>query len=269
MGLAAACAATQANAALVAYYTLDDSTTNAADSAGSNTGTFIGAPTAVSGLFGNAYSFDGNDGINLGGGSAVRPTGNFTTTFWVSQSTAADGNQLIIGASSTIANAGAGWVVKPQNGGRVFFNTAATTNVDGTDRLVEGASDINAVATDWFFMAARYTQASGIFSYTILKLGESDTDAAGIGTATLSFDGPDTHVIAYGASPPPALIGSLANGTAGFIGRIDEVRYYDNPLNNTELADLYNAGVAAAVPEPSAAVLVCAFGAASLLRRRR
>ncbi len=124
--LATCCGAACSDAALVAYYILDDATANAVDSQGSNTGTFIGSPTAVSGLFGNAYSFSGSDGVNTGSSTDVRRTGGLTVTGWFRQS-GGSGNEHIIGASNGIGNSNQGWLVKPQNGGRAFFNTAATS----------------------------------------------------------------------------------------------------------------------------------------------
>ncbi len=141
--------------------------------------------------------------------------------------------------------------------------------MNGTDRLVEGTTDFGTASSDWNFIAARYTQASGTFSYTNLTLTpvSMDTSAAGITAATASASGNANDVIAYSATAPDATMGSLAKGSGGVIGLIDEVRYYDDVRSGSDLASDYNAGVAA-IPEPPTSILFGAIGMLGLVRRR-
>ena len=81
-----------AQAGLIAHYALDEAAASGnpvADSAGANSGSLINAARVTQGVagapFGTAYDFEpttNGGGVNLGTSAAVRPTDDFTMTFW-------------------------------------------------------------------------------------------------------------------------------------------------------------------------------------------
>lgn len=265
-------AAGVAQAALVHYYELESATANQAlDSVGSNIGTVTDA-TVTSGLFGNAYYFGGDgDRVNLNAVIGVRPTGTFTTAFWMKTANTDQNNKQILGNNYTAANApsvattGLGWIIKTQNtpsNTRVFID-------DGADKVLPNGPLLT--SNNWQLVVLRF-QSVGAgtsvarFSNLSLLSGATNITAATVDgntgvlatmNATLTYDTPVKSTY----------LGALSDGASGFEGIIDDLRFYNHSLSDAEIADLYNAGVAA-IPEPATLGMIGA-GAFLVLAVRR
>lgn len=230
---------------LVAHYQLEETSgTSAADSAGPNNGTINGNPTlGVSGVFGNAFSFDGSgDWIDLGNAAAVQPSGSFTATFWAKMAdTVVNQNRIMLGAADGNSNSKNGWIVKTQTDKtRTFFDTStdggATKNADN---IVQGPL---VTLNVWRFIALRYDSSIGMISLTHFDLANAPTDAAGIASNTTDNNGPPNGATVFYPAKGTA-VGARDGGANAFQGEVDDVRFYDGRLSDDALATLYNDGV--------------------------
>lgn len=236
--------ASASQAALVAYYPFDG---NALDASGNNRhGTLSAvAPTAVAnGYTGGAYQF-GTGGANtfvtvpIDINPAVMPQVTFGA--WV---------------SADVADAVIRGIISHDDGD---FDRTLDVDVrfDANARwcmfLGLGPNGIcaDAVQTDtWVFLAARYDDATN--------------------SAWLTVNG--THFAAVG-TPGPSVnttttIGRNPNFDLPFIGRIDNVFFFDEVLSNAQLDDIRVNGIR--LPEPGSMLLIgAALAGLGVARRRR
>jgi hypothetical protein len=245
IGLAAA-AAPSAQAALIGYYTFEDSVADV--SGNGNHGTM--GPTAptytASGHQGGAYQF-GAGGLNtyLTVPININPSALPKVTFgaWFN----ADGADAVIRG-----------LISHDNGGFDRTLTVDTRNQDGavnwqmftgggTAHFAGGAG--NVVPDAWTFVAVVYDLLAN--------------------TSCLYVDG------AYGcagASPSTdalsvTTIGRNPNFDFPFIGRIDDVFFFDEALSKAQLDDIRRNGIP--VPTPATLPLVLAAAAGLVVSRRR
>jgi len=232
---------------LTAHYRLDEpGGTVAADSAGANPGSIGGSPTlGVTGVVQQAMTFKGGgDVVKLGTNVAVRPTGDFTATVWVKAGDTTS-NLQILGAADGIGNANNGWILKPQGGGRLFFDVSTNGGLTkSADLIVEKSQLLSADPGVWTFMAVRFQRSNGancvVFFTTVnLTAGGSAITSAAVTSNTKTTTATANATVFYPANA--TAIGARDTGTDGYLGTIDDVRFYDGVLTDQELADLYNA----------------------------
>lgn len=250
-----------ANAALVAYYNLNEtvSSTTIADSSGNNysatggsSGVTLGSSSITAGTYGaitvtsGTASFFGTSADFSGGkfdvgstGSAAiaglltkngssAPTGNFTVMAWINSDNAA--NRFFLGSGSASNN---GWK---------FGNNTQTAFV--TVNVQQGLGTTSVSTTTWQHVAFTYSNGAGKFYYNGNLAGSvnySNYNEEGTGSVTS--------------------IGARPFGGEAFDGQVDEVKIFDTALSESDVR-------LAAVPEPAAALLG-GLGLLALLRRRR
>ncbi|AQT67157.1 Alpha-amylase/pullulanase [Anaerohalosphaera lusitana] len=214
---------------MVGFYKLDETSgSTAADSSGhGNDGTVTGA-SWVTGIDGNALSFDGvDDVVNLGTGPSLSGQTDFTVSAWV----------------KTTATA-AGVIVQQRNGG---FNGEYVFNMgsDGTlGFMIYGNSayqfSFSSTATvndgEWHHVVA---VRDGTDGYIYVDAG---TPATASGTVR---DLASNIGVGIGAD--------IRDNNRYFNGLMDDVRIYDKALSSSEITDLHDAFTGGGDTTPPAA----------------
>ncbi|MCP4285030.1 MAG: PEP-CTERM sorting domain-containing protein [Gammaproteobacteria bacterium] len=216
-----------ANAGLIGYYTFEG---NANDVSGNGNHGVLSAPAptvTASGYQGSAYQF-GASGENtyVTVPIDINPAALPKVTFgaWV---------------NADIANAVIRGVISHDTGG--FDRTVDVDTRAGGVRwcAFTGFSEVcdGVVTPDaWTFLAVRYDE--------ILDIGQLTVNGLHTGTFATSFN-PGETVTTIGRNP---------NFDSPFMGRIDNVFFYDDYLSNQQLDDIYQNGIT--VPEPTTLALM-------------
>jgi hypothetical protein len=235
--LFALCSSAPAVNAPIAHWTFDEgSGTIAYDSAGSNNGTVTGA-TWTTGRIDGALSFDGSSDFVMVGDKDNLEQQEFTLSFWAKLNNPSGNWQggiakgYIFGAVNEYS-----YTLDFRNGNA----RAAITNTSST------AFETNVLIgdTDWHMWSM--TAEDGI-----LKLYKD-----GVPEGSEEYTG----TIDYDKSHNNFVIGARDSGNYAFNGLIDDVRFYDTALSQSDIQ--------AIMPEP-ATVLLLGLGGLSLLRKRR
>lgn len=206
---------------LISYYKLDESSGDAIDAHGSDDGTVTGATQNVSGKINTAYSFDGNDLVELN--SSISGDTSVTATCWFKTSSST-GFQAILdlnndGGSSTKGFAiefdGADGVIQPLIDG-IARGSGSTVINDGTWHfavITRNGNDYNVYLDGGSTPEATLTNAGGSFG-AVNRIGQN---------GHASIDG-------------------------FFIGEVDEVGIWSRVLSTSEMSELYNSGNGLAYP---------------------
>jgi Concanavalin A-like lectin/glucanases superfamily len=213
----------QSFASLVSYWRLDEAAgTTAADSEGTNTGTYTNTPTlnqatALVGDSGNSVRFNNgvtNEYVNIADNASLDFAGNSTIEAWIQSATLSVNNATVIGKGSTTS-----WAVQ-RNGGA---NTPAWLTNGTTAATLAGTANINSGA--WIhIVVVRNGTTKQIYINGAL-------DA----TATITGN-PNTN-------GSPVRIAENGQTTGRYWrGYIDEVAVYNAPLTAADILDHYNAG---------------------------
>lgn len=204
------------------------------DQAGGNPGTLVnGTLAGIAGQVGGAFRFDGvNDGIDLGNVPELdfAPNASFTFEAWVnSAGPSSQRNQFIIATNYHASNT-AQWLRLrssfgdgPPDEGKLSFG------VRDTNGILSEVTTSTALSTNAFHYIVAVRDTTG--PQNVLRLY---VDCVLVGTV------------------PDLTTGTLANNVADFIGKrfafpdesnfnglIDEVRFYNKPLTETEMATHY------------------------------
>ncbi len=190
----------------VASYNFDENSgTTAHDSAGGHDGTVEGA-TWSSGKFNSALDFDGtNDLVSVPDASVLDLTGSFTLEAWIRPDS-------LTGARPVISKAAAG-----PNGYMLDAKTGAPRGQVASEGTLKAATSPSTVSTgEWSHLAVT---SNGLVLRVYVN-GELKAEAAAIGAA---------------ATTVPLVIGKGQLTGTWFDGRIDEVRLYDEVLNEAQI----------------------------------
>jgi hypothetical protein len=210
------------NSSLVAHYTFDDGT--ATDSSGKgNNGSFVGSPTAATGIIGGALQFNGSgDGVN----APIPVSSNgMTVSMWVK--TTSTSLQTLF----TRGGAGSGYAFDYRFGNRLNFEHNGST-----DLAARTKSSSTLTPGTWYHVVFTWdgsTSASHVVFYNNGVSLPHDIESDGVALS-------DTA----GFTP---VIGSSFNGV------IDDVRIYNRALSAQEVTDLYTAGGGSVPASPPAA----------------
>jgi hypothetical protein len=242
------------SAGLVGYWPLNGDGVDA--SGNGNNGTVNGAVVPAPDRFGNpssAMSFagGGGDNIDVGDPAVLQLTGAMTITAWV-----------YLDSTSPVHPRRNGRILaKMDGGGHRAWSTGIEQNVDGVPlpgtvqvsadgNNVVGLSDDSSLPIDqWVHYAGVYTPGTSLEVYI-------NGDLSSIATTDI----PGSQ---YSNNGNPVLIGNRpACGDCGWYGSLDEVRIYDEALNEDQIKRIM------AIPEPATIVLL-ALGGLALIRRKR
>ena len=202
---------------LVAHYPLD---TDFADASGNgNHATEVGAPVLVLGFRGNAVGLDGIDDVL----ETPRSIENdFSVAFWVQTTVIAppgtdwwQGLGLVDGEVCG-SPAGGDWGIALLNGGQVVWGSSA--NLFSASTVNDGL---------WHSVVVTRELSSGIVEIWV----DGQLEISAIGAPTFPLTG--SNWIGVGNNPCDVSFGRLY-----FAGAIDEVRYYERILSDSEAAAL-------------------------------
>lgn len=221
---------------LSAYWKMDESSGNIADSSGnSNTGTNVNTTAFATGKINNGADLENasSNYFSVADSASTSITGDLTCNLWFKpESDIGDNQGLLVKRDNTTTNIS--YVVYITTGlNQVHFvNSTDGTNTNSTDVNVA----ITALNTGTFYMISLvYTASSGQIEVFI--------NGVSVGTAssakTSIFNG-----------TAPLRIGSLtdAGGTTYTDGILDEVGLWARALSSTEISQLYNGGAGLAYP---------------------
>ncbi len=208
---------------LVGYWKFDEgSGTTTADSSGlGNNGTLNGA-TWVSGVSGDAVSFDGTGTyVEVPGTSALEPTSTVSVTAWVKTTTApALGGEVV--------SMGDNYVLRVLSDGNVFFFF-----YNGTTWITVQTTGVNVLDGRWHNIA-------GVKSASQIQIFVDGVSKAAYSTS-------DTIPYTLGTN---LYFGKHGNGSTSynFNGVIDDVRIYNTALSATDVQNIYAAITPPATP---------------------
>src|ERR1044071_5049842 len=219
---------------LVAAYSFDEgSGTTVTDSSGfGNTGTISGASWSSQGRFGNALDFNGGSWVTVGDSDSLDLTNGMTLEAWVYPTNAPDTwttvmtkerpetNNLVYGLfarSATVASA--------NNGPLVDVVTTSLSELYGPSPVP---------LNTWTHLAGTYDVVNGQSLYV-----------NGVEVAHVPPSGSITTSIG------PLRMGGNLPFSEYFIGRIDEVRVYNQALSQSEIQADMNTPVGTPAPTPT------------------
>ena len=232
--LVACIASSSAQAALVAHWTGDNT---AVDQTSNGHDGVVSGATYISGVVGNAFSFDGvNDSVTVNANPTLEPA-TLSVSLWV-QAKLENHIRLLI--DSTHGTGQAGWALQLNSANNMSFAYGNGT----TFPEVVAAIGI----------------ADGEFHHVAATLDGT--------TMRLYIDGIEESTLAYTGVPTPSgrdiELGFHSSLNRALDGALDEVRIYDHVLSQGEITRL------ASVPEPASVVLLgIATLSAFVLHRRR
>ena len=224
---------------IVAYWKLNESSGNAADSAGSNTGININTVTFAPGLIGNGavfttastnyfeissgdtdFQFDYNDAFSL--------------QVWINTNTSQ--NSKFFGRQDSLV-AGGGYIIQKTGNSATSSASIQLASVDGSQLLqVDGSTNIN--DGTWHQIVLTY---SGIGSIGGLRLyiDGAEERLSTIGTVlTNTIVGADDEFT----------IGARENGNQTLNGMLDECGVWSRALSAGEVFQLHNGGAGLTYP---------------------
>ena len=215
---------------LISWYPLNEGSGNAIDAHGSNDGTVTGATYGATGIVDDAYSFDGNDYVQIAETDfEFNLTDSFSISAWVKTSASPssivnkmDNGAPYIGWDMTIPSAG--------TAGKVTAMLGTTYNTDFI--WVGGATDmLNNVLRHVVITYNGSEDAAGVEIYL-------DGSANTVYTIVFdTFEGGESIL-----NNEPVQIGERGSGGEGMVGIIDDVGIWGKVLTPTEVGYLYNSG---------------------------
>jgi len=216
---------------LVSYWKLDESSGNALDAHGSNDGIVTGATQGASGKINTAYSFDGNDYVNIDG--VVDDLASTTTGTWSAWVKPVDATpspvEYYISFGDTNANEAIAIHPKPTGELKGIIVDAGTTDwALETDSVVFSDNTWTHIAivqngtepvlyVDGVAVAQTFTTSNDKTSW-LNQLGGLDNGR--IGNLNFNSNGEKNH----------------------FNGTIDEVGIWSRALTGDDITTLYNSG---------------------------
>ena len=206
---------------LVAYYKLDESSGNAADSVGSNTLVNTGV-TYSAGKINNGAVFNGSSAY-MTDASFPTVTGSYTVAFWFKPASLGSGNRMFASWANGIAiDADSSTTIHAEIGNGASW---LTTSANATVPTMSNGT--------WYYVAYVVTSTG----YTIYFNGSS------VGSGTWSSD---TPVLANATLKP--YLGSIQGTSNFYSGMLDEIGIWSRALSSTEVTQLYNGGAGLQYP---------------------
>ncbi len=214
---------------LVGYWKMDESSWAGAageviDASGnSNNGTAVGGATTAAGKFGNGGTFDGTgdyatvtdaDSLDFG-------TGNFTTAFWINQSSFTAGNKYAYDKGYYMAGVN-GHGSQTGSDGKIMF------------KVSEGTALIDSLTANTAFSTGTWYHVVEVYNKTTLKQqifinGSLDNTGTIINTASTNLNNSRNLMLA-----------SWTGGGLLMTGKLDDFRIYSRALSPAEVRALYN-----------------------------
>lgn len=214
---------------LVAYYPFNG---NADDESGNGNDGSVNGATLTTDRFGNesnAYSFDGNDYINIGQLSDIHNSEGITVSCWVKK-TSSEGISGIVGKWNTSDMTNNSFLL--YNGEQDFTNTGSfcVYSIDNDFNRVHSENIIE--NNEWILLTGTFSSNAGLSN--LYKNGTLD--------ATYEIP-PTSNNAVNGNTGFDAVIGKWGYANYNhhyFRGSIDDIRIYNRALSEQEILEIYN-----------------------------
>jgi hypothetical protein len=206
---------------LVAWWKFDEAEgVNADDSSGNKfTGTLASNPQwqPAAGMIGGALEFDGDDDfIDCGPDVGLNITGGVTIAAWIKLSKSIP-DQKIAGNQDNVSGGYKLGIFSD----KAEFEVRDSGNLLRNNRFVDGGTILQPDV--WYHVVGTYSQGESIKTYVNAKLDREQQ--------TLNILAPSTGTLKIGREPFSDLY--------WFNGLIDDLRIYNYPLSDAEVAALY------------------------------
>lgn len=201
---------------MISYWKLDESSGNAADSVGSNTGTNVGTTTFSTGKVNNGSVHNGSSQyFTL---PTIGSNTNFSINLWAKGSADPAGDEALIATNDCLVMfSGANFYVQ------AWVDRNGTA---GTNKAYTSSSDVNDL-TQWHM-------------YTVTAAGSTYKKYIdGLEVGTFSIDSPGNSFAASRIGNARRTSGTPAE-TYFFNGTLDEVGYWSRAITADEIRTLYN-----------------------------
>lgn len=216
---------------LIAYWKFDESSGDAADSAGSNTGTITGV-TYAAGKLNNSAVFDGSASINCGRMQSLEGASALTIAGWWKQTTI-DVSQAFFVKDDLGGATSANFGMFSYTNGFLYLEPSASTN--------RGYIDYSA-----YMSAGTWTHIAFVFN-------GAGTDNSG--RLKVYFNGIERTLTYAGTIEATAgndtgnfILGMRGSGSFKFSGSMDDIGVWTRALTGTEISSLYNSGAGLQYP---------------------
>lgn len=211
---------------LVSYWKLDEASGNAEDSHGSNDGTVSGCTYGETGILNDAYSFDGNDYIDMPSSNTIFGANpdEWSVNLWIKTSTTADDH--IWSAYENV-----------KHPGLIRIDASADIVVDiydgSTNTQLKKAGTYNDNA--WHMLTMTVDKNADSIHLYVDGVDEDDDTLPSITDYT------NDDNIQIGRYP-------FSGGGGYYEGIVDEISAWDKTLTSSDVSDLYNSGAGLAYP---------------------
>lgn len=184
------------------------------------TGSLVGSPTGVLGVYGDALQFSGTSYVDLGSvSSAFAFTGDVSASAWVK--TSANGKMIL----------------QYQNGNPLFYMSVGPTTAGGTANKLVVYLRTNSGSVKVFNSGKSVNDGSWHHVAFVRSAQSGSVRLYVDGLLDSSHSYPDMGAIDT-SSGGVHLIGSGAGGAYGFSGSIDDVRVYNRTLSALEVSQI-------------------------------
>lgn len=206
-------------------------------------GSLINGAQVVQGVtpapFGNAIEFEpvgSGGGVNLGADPSVKPTDDFTMTFWFNADVLDAFDRLVESMDGTIATSRG---LRMDLGGA--GNRFRTLLRDGTGSQNNLEHSTVLSTNTWYFTAVRF-EADGNVDITLIP-ENTVVDETAVGAATESQASVISEVVyEVGRATVLGVESSAGTATNAFNGRMDDLAFFSSVLSDEAVAEIYNNG---------------------------
>jgi len=188
--------------------------TTAADSSGNgNTGTLTGGPTWSSGIASNAVVLDGvNDYVNVGDSATLENNATFTFAAWINPDQFFSSRDNYLMHKEKVLR----WGFLSATSRQPTVDIGSGSGNPGWQGASTSSTQIN--SNEWTHLSVTYTNSTVKF-YVNGLLTDSITKTYTMGSNNKAY--------------------SLSTATQAFDGKLDDVRYYNRALSDSEVSQVY------------------------------
>jgi hypothetical protein len=205
--------------------------TTSGDSLGITTGTLTNGPIWTTGQYGQGISFDGiNDFIDLGTTVLLKPSLPITMSAWIKTNAIGSTQGIMTNDKTGHANHSGAWMDLNSNG-KITVHYGSNTGCDSYSRRTKVGTTTLSPNT-WYHIAAVIQGATNMQIYVN---GVNDNGSYSGTGGSLAY--------ATGGRSVIGKVGNCPSGDYIFNGVIDDVRFYDKALTQTEVAGDMGTGI--------------------------